>query len=67
MRERKLMTKIFFTLMKAADLVFDVAGLAGLFSTYVDCYQLIRRGTALDSDYKILETKFNNQELRLSA
>jgi Ras family protein A len=49
----------------------EVVGIAlsvvGLFSACIDCYQLVRRGAALDKDYKILETKFNNQELRLST
>jgi Ras family protein A len=52
---------------EAAGLVLGVAGLAGLFTTCIDCYQLVRRGAALDKDYRILETKFNNQELRLLA
>jgi hypothetical protein len=52
---------------EAAGLALGVAGLAGLFTSCIDCYQLVRRGAALDKDYRILETKFNNQELRLSA
>jgi HET-S-like prion-inhibition and propagation protein len=52
---------------EAAGLALGVAGLAGLFTSCVDCYQLVRRGAALDKDYRILETKFGNQELRLSA
>lgn len=52
---------------ETAGLVLGVAGLAGLFTTCIDCYQLVRRGQARDRDYKILETKFNNQELRLST
>ncbi|KAK0616745.1 prion-inhibition and propagation-domain-containing protein [Immersiella caudata] len=52
---------------EAAGVVLGVAGLAGLFTSCIDCYQLVRRGAALDKDYRILETKFNNQELRLSA
>lgn len=51
--------------MEAAGLALGVAGLAGLFSACASCYQLIRRGADLGKDYKILETKFNNQELRL--
>jgi len=53
--------------MEVAGVALGVAGLAGLFSACLDCYQLIRRGAAMDKDYKILEAKFNNQELRLSS
>ena len=51
--------------MEAAGLALGVAGLAGLFSACASCYQLVRRGADLGKDHKILETKFNNQELRL--
>lgn len=51
--------------MEAAGLVVGVAGLAGIFTACVDCYRLVRRGASFDMDYKILETKFNNQEFRL--
>jgi hypothetical protein len=53
--------------MEAAGLALGAVGLTGLFTACVDCYQLVRRGAALDKDYKIIETKFNNQELRLST
>lgn len=53
--------------MESQSSVAGIIGLAGLFSTCIDCYQLIRRGTAPDKEYKILEMKFNNQELRFSA
>ncbi|KAK4165499.1 gtp-binding protein rho2 [Cladorrhinum sp. PSN259] len=51
--------------MEAAGLALGVAGLAGLFSSCVSCYQLVQRGARFGKDYKILETKFSNQELRL--
>ncbi|KAK9426614.1 putative P-loop containing nucleoside triphosphate hydrolase protein [Seiridium unicorne] len=54
-------------LMEVTGLAVGFVGLAGVFSTCVDCYQLLRRGVELDKDYKILETKFNNQELRFVA
>ncbi|KAK0671341.1 prion-inhibition and propagation-domain-containing protein [Cercophora samala] len=50
---------------ETAGLAIGIIGLAGLFTTCAGCYQLVRRGAMLDRDYKILETKFNNQELRL--
>lgn len=53
--------------MEATGVVLGVAGLAGLFSTIVDCFQLIQRGRSCDRDYRILETKLDNQELRLTA
>jgi Ras family protein A len=53
--------------MEAAGLALGAVGLTGLFTACVDCYQLVSRGAALDKDYKIIETKFNNQELRLST
>ncbi|KAJ2896758.1 P-loop containing nucleoside triphosphate hydrolase protein [Zalerion maritima] len=53
--------------MDATGVVLGVAGLAGLFSTCVDCFHLIQRGCTFDRDYRILETKFDNQELRLCA
>ncbi|KAL5611122.1 hypothetical protein FOBRF1_007239 [Fusarium oxysporum] len=53
--------------MEATGLALGAVGLTGLFTAFVDCYQLVRRGAALDKDYKIIETKFNNQELRLST
>ncbi|KAK3985404.1 prion-inhibition and propagation-domain-containing protein [Cladorrhinum sp. PSN332] len=53
--------------MEAAGLALGVAGLAGLFSSCLSCYQLVQRGARLHRDYKILETKLSNQELRLLA
>ncbi len=54
-------------LMEVAGAVISVVGLAGLLSACLDCYQLIERGASFDRDYRILETKFNNQELRLQT
>ncbi|KAK4225925.1 prion-inhibition and propagation-domain-containing protein [Podospora fimiseda] len=42
---------------EAAGLALGVAGLAGLFSSCMGCYQLVQRGVRLHKDYKILETK----------
>ncbi|KAF2706204.1 hypothetical protein K504DRAFT_438261 [Pleomassaria siparia CBS 279.74] len=50
--------------MEVAGLVVGVAGVAGLFSTCVDCYELVQRGRYLGKDYILLETKFSNQRLR---
>jgi hypothetical protein len=53
--------------MEVAGLVVGVAGLAGLFSCCSSAFQLVQRGRSFGKDYKILETKFSNQELRLRA
>ncbi|GAB1316126.1 hypothetical protein MFIFM68171_06336 [Madurella fahalii] len=53
--------------MEPAGHVVGVVGLAGLFSTCIDCFHLVRSGRYLGRDYLILETKYNNQHLRLSA
>lgn len=53
--------------MEAAGLAVGVAGLAGLFSCCIDTFQLIQKGRSFGRDYKILETKFSNQQLRLRA
>ena len=53
--------------MEAAGLALGVAGLAGLFSACLECYQLVQRGVTLHKDAAILMTKFENQELRLTA
>ncbi|ORX94026.1 prion-inhibition and propagation-domain-containing protein [Clohesyomyces aquaticus] len=53
--------------MEAAGLVVGVAGLAGLFSACSNAFQLVQRGRTFGQDYKILGTKFGNQELRLRA
>jgi hypothetical protein len=53
--------------MEVAGIVIGVAGLAGLFNSCSSAFQLIQRGRAFGQDYKILETKLSNQELRLRA
>ncbi|KAK4186172.1 prion-inhibition and propagation-domain-containing protein [Podospora australis] len=53
--------------MEAAGLAFGVAGLAGLFTSCLDCFNLVQQGRYMDSEYFILETKFMNQRLRLET
>jgi hypothetical protein len=53
--------------MEVAGLAVGVAGLAGLFSCCNSAFQLVQKGRSFGRDYKILETKFANQELRLRA
>jgi hypothetical protein len=53
--------------MEVAGLAVGVAGLAGLFGCCSTAFQLVQRGRSFGKDYKILETKFGNQELRLRA
>lgn len=51
--------------MEAVGLAVGVAGLAGLFSACIDCFELVQRGRYHGRDYLLLETKFTNQRLRL--
>ncbi|CAI6339167.1 unnamed protein product [Periconia digitata] len=51
--------------MEAIGLGVGVAGLAGLFSSCIECFELVQRGRYLGQEYTILETKFTNQRLRL--
>lgn len=44
-----------------------VALVVGLFSTCLDCFHLVQTGRYLGRDCLILETKYSNQRLRLSA
>ncbi|KAK8051509.1 hypothetical protein PG993_002894 [Apiospora rasikravindrae] len=53
--------------MEATGLAVGIAGLAGLFSACIDCFELVQRGRYLGKDYDLLETKFNNQWRRLTA
>ncbi|KAL1592643.1 hypothetical protein SLS60_011059 [Paraconiothyrium brasiliense] len=53
--------------MEVAGLAVGVAGLAGLFSCCTSAFRLVQQGRSFDKDYKIIETKFGNQELRLRA
>lgn len=50
-----------------AGLALGAIGLAGLFSSCIECLNLIQRGRSLSKDYRLLETKLSNQELRLRA
>ena len=51
--------------MEAAGIAVGVVGLAGLFSACIDCFELVQRGRYLGKEYLLLETKFENQRLRL--
>jgi hypothetical protein len=53
--------------MEIAGLAIGVASLAGLYSCCIGAFQLVQKGRSFGKDYKILETKFGNQELRLRA
>lgn len=51
--------------MEPVGLGIGVLGLAGLFTSCIDCFNLVQRGRYLGRDYLILETKYKNQRLRL--
>jgi hypothetical protein len=51
--------------MEPVGLSVGVLGLAGLFTSCIDCFNLVQRGRYLGRDYLILETKYTNQRLRL--
>ena len=53
--------------MEVAGLVVGVAGLSGLFTACIDCFELVQRGRYLGKDFYLLETRFSNQRLRLEA
>jgi hypothetical protein len=53
--------------MEPASLATSIVGVAGLFSSCIDCFQLVQRGGYMGPDYLLLETKFANQHLRLST
>ncbi|KAK8091809.1 hypothetical protein PG997_002170 [Apiospora hydei] len=42
-------------------------GIASLFTTCIDCFELIQSGRYLGQEYHLLETKFVNQRIRLVA
>lgn len=42
-------------------------GIASLFTTCVDCFELVQSGRYLGQEYHLLETKFINQRIRLVA
>lgn len=60
-----LLTSDFVLQMEPVGLAVGVAGLAGLFSACIDCFNIIQQGRYLGRDYFILETKYMNQRLRL--
>ena len=51
--------------MEALGLGVGLVGLAGLFSTCVDCLHLVQHGRYMGKEYLLLETKFANQRVRL--
>lgn len=53
--------------MEPVGLAVGVAGLAGLFSTCIDCFNLVQRGSNLGRDFPLCERKFSNQRWRLWA
>ncbi|KAK8076183.1 hypothetical protein PG994_003455 [Apiospora phragmitis] len=42
-------------------------GIASLFTTCIDCFELVQSGRYLGQEYHLLETKFVNQRIRLVA
>ncbi|KAK6851959.1 hypothetical protein PG995_012084 [Apiospora arundinis] len=42
-------------------------GIASLFTTCIDCFELVQSGRYLGQEYHLLETKFINQRIRLVA
>ena len=53
--------------MEVISFGVGVMSLAGLFSACIDCFDLVQKGRYLGKDYFLLETKFENQRLRLIA
>ncbi|KAK8080070.1 prion-inhibition and propagation-domain-containing protein [Apiospora hydei] len=53
--------------MEVTGLAVGIAGLVGLFSACIDCFELVQRGRYLGKEYHLLETKFNNQWRRLTT
>jgi hypothetical protein len=51
--------------MPTTGVDLSVAGILSLFSLCVDSFPVIQKHLAREKDLQILETKFNNQELRL--
>lgn len=48
--------------MEAVGLVVGFAGLAGLFSTCVDCFKLVQVYDSRSRDYEIFQTMLDNQQ-----
>ena len=53
--------------MEPVGLALGIAGLAGLFSTCIDCFNIVQEGRYFGRDYWILEAKYANQRLRLQT
>lgn len=52
---------------EAIGLVVGFVGLAGLFSTCVDCFKLVQVYDSRSSDYEILQTMLDNQQFHFMA
>jgi hypothetical protein len=50
--------------MEAVGLAVGIAGLAGLFTTCLECFNIVQQGRYFGHDYWILEAKYANQRLR---
>ncbi|KAK3044450.1 hypothetical protein LTS18_001256, partial [Coniosporium uncinatum] len=53
--------------MEVAGLVIGAVGLAGLFTTCLECIEYVQSGRKLGKDYVLLETKLCNQKIRFMA
>ena len=53
--------------MEPIGLAVGIAGLTGLFSTCIDCFNIVQQGRYFGRDYWILEAKYANQRLRLQT
>ena len=53
--------------MEPAGLAVGFVGLAGLFSTCVDCFKLVQVYDSRSCDYEILQTMLDNQQFHFMA
>lgn len=53
--------------MEPVGLAVGIAGLAGLFTTCLECFNIVQRGRYFGRDHSILEAKYANQRLRLQT
>jgi hypothetical protein len=53
--------------MEPVGLAVGIAGLAGLFTTCLECFNIVQQGRYFGHDYWILEAKYANQRLRLQT
>ena len=53
--------------MEPVGLALGIAGLAGLFTTCIECFNIVQQGRYFGRDYWILEAKYANQRLRLQT